>query len=50
LNECGTCCNWMIKRLCIREANGTFVNAGMWACDDYQEQPWFTKLKLERGR
>ena len=40
----------MIKRECPKEANGIFVNAGMWACVEYLEQPWFTKLKSERGQ
>lgn len=50
MNECGTCLHWMIRRECPREDSGIFVNAGMWACDEYSEQPWYTKLKLERGR
>jgi hypothetical protein len=47
--KCGHCYNWMKKSDCPKEAKGMKPHAGMPACEKYSEEPWFTKLKLERG-
>ena len=49
MKECGVCCHWMKKTDCPREAKGIMVDFAMWSCDKYSEEPWFTKLMIERG-
>jgi hypothetical protein len=49
MEKCGTCCHWMKKSDCPKETKGMKPSAGMWACDNYSEEPWFTKLMIERG-
>jgi len=47
MDKCGTCYHWMKKSDCPREAV-TKPSASSWACGKYQEELWYTELKLRR--